>query len=64
MRRIALLHLSEGLDVLPCAEVDADLERRESYREGHLTDAPDFSAFDEMLEEPEEPQEPEEESHG
>lgn len=61
VRRIALLHLSEGLDVLPHAEVDQDLERRESYREGHLTDAPDFSAFDEMFAEPEEG---EEEGHG
>jgi hypothetical protein len=49
VRRIAMLHLGEGLGALPHAEVDSGLEERASYREGHLTDAPDFSAFEQML---------------
>jgi hypothetical protein len=54
VRRIAMLHLGEGLDCLPHAEVDAGLEERASYREGHLTDAPDFTTYEGMLEADEE----------
>lgn len=51
IRRIALMHLSEGAWTLPEAEVDVDegLLERDAYREGHLTDEPSFSVFDEML---------------
>ena len=51
LRRIAVLHLGEGLG-LPPAEVDDHLEERESYRQGHLTDAADLSAFEGMLDVP------------
>lgn len=51
LRRIAVLHLGEGLG-LPPAEVDDRLEERESYRQGHLTDAADLSAFEGMLDVP------------
>ena len=50
LRRIAQLHLDQGESPLPCPLVDEDFRDRDSYRQGHLTDAPDFSAYDKMLE--------------
>lgn len=61
VRRIALLYLGEGLGAMPNATVDQDLEARESYREGRLTDAPDFTPYERMLEDEENE---EDESHG
>lgn len=51
LRRIALLEMSEGVEMLPYAEVDGGLEERAAYLEGRLTDEPDFSVYDELLEE-------------
>jgi len=48
LRRIAILEMSEG--VLPSAEVDESFQRRDAYVEGCLTDAPDFSTYDDLLE--------------
>ena len=62
LRRIALLYLGEGLGPIPNATVDQDLESRESYQEGRLTDAPDFSPYDGMLED--EDEEEEDRNHG
>ncbi len=50
LRRIALMQLSDGLETLPSAEVDESYEERDAYVEGRLTDAPDFSAYDDLLE--------------
>jgi hypothetical protein len=50
LRRIALLHMSEGEHPLPMVEVDEQFTTRPSYLEGRLTDAPDFSCYDRMLE--------------
>lgn len=50
LRRIALMYLNAGVETLPVAEVDEGLEQREAYLEGRLTDAPDFSAYDALLE--------------
>ena len=50
---------------LPGAEVDESFEERQAYQEGRLTDAPDFSAYGQLLEDPqEEEKKPEEEDDG
>jgi hypothetical protein len=50
LRRIAQLFLSQGEPLLPNPSVDEDFRDRDAYRQGHLTDAPDFSPYDNMLE--------------
>jgi transposase len=50
LRRIALLQMSAGERPLPVVQVDQDFTTRPSYLEGRLTDAPDFSCYDRMLE--------------
>jgi len=50
LRRIALLQMSQGDETLPLVQVDETFREREAYLEGRLTDAPDFSAYDKMLE--------------
>jgi hypothetical protein len=37
--------------VLPEAEVDEDFQQRPAYQEGCLTDQPDLSVYDQLLEE-------------
>jgi transposase len=51
LRRIAVMLMSAGVETLPYAEVDERLQEREAYVEGRLSDEPDFSPYDEMLEE-------------
>jgi hypothetical protein len=51
LRRIALLYINESTDVIPQVEVDESYKEREAYREGHLTDDPDFSSYDNTTEE-------------
>jgi transposase len=52
LRRIALLYLTQGdPPTLPQAEIQEEFQEREAYREGSLTDAPDFSAYERLLEE-------------
>jgi hypothetical protein len=51
LRRIALMHMTQGVEMLPLAEVDESYEERDAYVEGRLTDEPDFSPYDEMMEE-------------
>lgn len=51
IRRIVLLQLGEDTGIPPAVEVDGSFQEREAYREGHLTDAPDLSAYDDLLEE-------------
>ena len=36
---------------MPQVEIDKELQNRESYVDGRLSDAPDLSIYDEMLEE-------------
>jgi len=50
LRRIAQLSLIQGESLLPDPSVDEDFRDRDAYRQGHLTDAPDFSQYDKMLE--------------
>jgi transposase len=49
VRRIAQLYVGEAAGMLPSAEVDQGLLERGQYVEGRLTDTPDFSAWDGML---------------
>lgn len=50
LRRIARLCVSQ--DDVPLADVDVDesFRQREAYLQGHLTDAPDFTLYEQMLE--------------
>ena len=54
LRRIAFMHLSEDVKPLPSAEVDSSLLERDAYVEGRLTDEPNFSDWDGMLDKDEE----------
>ncbi len=51
LRNIARLSLSESDSILPAADIDETFRARNTYLEGHLTDPPDFSAYDHMLDE-------------
>lgn len=57
IRRIALLYMNQGAQRLPYVEVDEGFRERDAYREGQLSDEPDFSVYEEMLEEKEEGEE-------
>ena len=50
LRRIAVLYMNQGDETLPCVEIDEDFRQRDAYLEGRLTEAPDFSVYDKMLE--------------
>lgn len=50
LRRIAVMQMSEGVEILPTAALDESLEARDAYVEGRLTDTPDFSTYDDLLE--------------
>ncbi|MGH9444686.1 MAG: Mu transposase domain-containing protein [Terriglobia bacterium] len=54
LERIARLSIRQGPIPLPGAEVDENFQQREAYQQGRLTDAPDFSAYEQMLEDAEE----------
>jgi hypothetical protein len=54
LERIAQLYMDEDAQILPRVEVDESFCEREAYREGSLTDAPDFSRYDKMLEDAQE----------
>ncbi|MBM3749021.1 MAG: hypothetical protein FJW34_24910 [Acidobacteria bacterium] len=49
LRRIARLSISQQEFRLSGVEVDESFRRREAYQQGHLTDAPDFDLYDQML---------------
>jgi transposase len=48
LQRIARLCLTQDV-LLPDVDVDESFREREAYQRGHLTDAPDFSTYDQML---------------
>jgi len=54
VRRIAWLCMGQEEGVLPQADVDEDFRQRPAYQEGCLTDQPDLSVYDQLLEEEEE----------
>jgi transposase len=45
LQRIALLHMTEGVDLLPLTEVDESFRDRPAYQDGALTEAPDLSVY-------------------
>jgi hypothetical protein len=51
--RIARLCTSQGDVQVPDVEVDESFHQREAYQQGRLTDEPDFSLYDQMLEDQE-----------
>jgi transposase-like protein len=52
LRRIAILYMNMSQDdqPLPRVQVDEGFQEREAYQEGRLTEAPDLSRYDKMLE--------------
>jgi hypothetical protein len=54
VERIALLYMTQDVPRLPLVDVDEAYREREAYREGSLTDAPDLSIYDQLLEEDDE----------
>jgi hypothetical protein len=50
LERMARLSLSQGQLDLFTAEVDESFSEREAYQQGRLTEAPDFSLYEQMLE--------------
>ena len=49
LRNIARISLSESDLILPVADIDESFRARETYLEGRLTESPDFSIYDQML---------------
>lgn len=54
VERIALLCMTQDVPNLPRFEVDEAYREREAYLEGDLTDSPDLSIYDRLLEEDDE----------
>ena len=54
VERIALLQMTQDVPRLPLVEVDEAYLDREAYLEGSLTDAPDLSIYDRLLEDDDE----------
>jgi transposase len=53
LRRMARLSISQQEFQLSGVEVDESFRQREAYQQGHLTDAPDFGLYDQMLDDEE-----------
>jgi len=53
LKRMARFGLSQGAVRLSGVEVDESLYQREAYQQGSLSEAPDFSLYEQMLEEEE-----------
>ena len=45
IERIAVLHLTEGMSLLPLSEVDETFRDRPAYQDGALTETPDLSIY-------------------
>jgi transposase len=54
IENIALLLLRQETSDLPLVEVDGDFRHREAYLEGYLTDPPDLSVYENIVEEDDE----------
>lgn len=54
LRRMARLLMAQGEWDLSGVDVDESFREREAYQQGSLTDAPDFSPYEEVLEDEEE----------
>lgn len=49
IERIAALQMTQGIQTLPFAQIDEDLQQRDTYQEGRLTDDPDLSIYDQSI---------------
>lgn len=47
IERIAVLHMTEGMDLLSSVQVDEAFRDRPAYQDGALTEAPDLSVYNE-----------------
>lgn len=63
IERIAVLHMSEGMDMLGSIQVDEAFRDRPAYQDGALTEAPDLSVYDEAEGEDSEQQQDQEHDH-
>jgi transposase len=54
VERIAALHIRDANYKTPSVQIDEEFKKRESYLEGRLTEEPDLSLYDKMLEEDDE----------
>jgi transposase len=54
LQRIALLVLDGSEQPLPAVDIDEGFRTRDAYLEGRLTDAPDFSRYNQILEDDDE----------
>lgn len=54
VERIALLYITQDVPRIPSVDVDEAFREREAYLEGSLTDAPDLSIYDRLLEDDDE----------
>lgn len=54
LERIVSLCMTQDADRLPCVEIDEGFRERETYRQGELTDQPNLSIYENMLEESDE----------
>jgi hypothetical protein len=59
LRRMARLLTSQGQWQVSGVEVDESFSEREAYQQGRLTDLPDFSLYERMLEEQQDEEEEE-----
>jgi hypothetical protein len=64
LKRIAWYCMSQGESTLPDPEVDEGLQQRPVYQEGCLTDEPDFTVYDQMLQGDQPEQEKDQDDHG
>jgi hypothetical protein len=48
IERIAFLYVQGGTETLPAADVDENFRARDAYEEGRLTDAPDFTPYENL----------------
>src|SRR5258708_23213143 len=53
LRRIARLSITQQEFQFSAVEVDENFRQREAYQQGHLTDAPDFDLYDQLLDDTE-----------
>jgi hypothetical protein len=50
VKRIAFLYMNQETETFPYIEVDESFRERDAYVEGRLTDDPDFSFYENLLE--------------
>jgi len=60
LRNIARLYLTESEPLLPAVDIDDSFRERQTYLQGRLTEPPDFSVYDQMIDEQQDEEEEEE----